>query len=113
MEKKMTTINDAYTNALLADSSYVSDLKQGMTGTALKDILSSRMTPALAKYIGDNFTVVTQVGGLDSSFDATVWKDASGKRYVSMRGTQQGTDFVVDGDLAFTGNARAQVGILQ
>ena len=68
----MTTIHDAYLNALLADAAYVDDFVPGMTGSRLTDQLTRRMTPHLAKYIGDNFTVVTQVGGLASSFDATV-----------------------------------------
>ncbi|MHA6822353.1 calcium-binding protein [Ralstonia pseudosolanacearum] len=71
------------------------------------------MTTSLADYIGKNFTVVTQIETnpiLGSSFDATVWKNnESGKLYVSMRGTQQAEDFIVDGDLALTGNAREQL----
>ena len=78
------------------------------------------MTPTLAAQIGKGFTVVTQVQNLafgQSSFDATVWRannengspNPNGKLYVSMRGTQQLTDFLVDADLAVTGNARAQV----
>lgn len=106
----MTQIHDAYINALLADAAYVTDLNLATTPKSLTAALSPRMTPTLAKYIGDNFSVVTQVGGLGSSFDATVWKEnQTGKLYISMRGTQQGSDFVVDSDLALTGNARAQL----
>jgi hypothetical protein len=70
----MTTINDAYTNALLADASYVDNLLPGMTGVSLAEQLTGRMTPALGAYLGNAFTVVEQVGGLSSSFDATVWR---------------------------------------
>lgn len=110
----MTTINDAYINALLADSSYVDDFVPGMTGTRLADQIAGRMTPTLAKYVGDNFSVVSQVGGLASSFDATVWRGNAdtpyvGQIYVSMRGTQEGPDFVADGDLALSGLAHAQL----
>lgn len=106
----MTEINNAYINAILADSAYVGGLLQGETGAGLKEKLDIRMTPTLADYIGKNFTVVTQIetgeGGL-SSFDATIWRknnadgtaNPNGKIYVSMRGTQQLTDFLADGDL--------------
>ncbi|MHB1198399.1 MAG: calcium-binding protein [Polaromonas sp.] len=71
------------------------------------------MTPTLAKYIGDNFTVVTHIETSDvlgSGFDATVWKDnATGKLTVSMQGTEGLQDFLVDADLAVTGNARSQI----
>jgi hypothetical protein len=52
----MTTIHDAYINALLADASYVNDFLPGMTGAKLTAQVTGRMTPDLAKYIGDNFT---------------------------------------------------------
>lgn len=110
----MTTINDAYINALLADSSYVDNFLPGMTGAGLAGQLAGRMTLPLAKYIGDNFTVVTQVGNLASSFDATVWRGNAGtpyagQIYVSTRGTQEIPDFVADGDLATSGLAHAQL----
>ena len=101
----MTSINDTFINALLADSSYVDGLTPGLTGDTLRLKLTGRMTPELAKHIGDNFTVVNQVGGLASSFDATVWRgnagtSYAGQVYVSMRGTQEGPDFTADADLA-------------
>ena len=66
------------------------------------------MTDELAKYVGDNFSVVTQVGGLASSFDATVWRGNAGTPYaglvyVSMRGTQESQDLVEDANLAVAG----------
>ena len=110
----MTTINEAFTNALLADAAYVGGLAPN---TDLISALSNRMTSTLAAQIGKGFTVVTQIESGLSSFDATVWRsnnedgsaNPTGKLYVSMRGTQQLTDFLVDADLALTGNARAQV----
>lgn len=105
----MTTIHDAYINALLADASYVNDLLPGITGSALTGQLTGRMTPELAKYIGDNFTVVSQAGRLASSFDATVWRNKSGQVYVSMRGTQELFDFTTDADLAASGLAHEQL----
>jgi hypothetical protein len=103
----MTSIHDAYVNALLADASYVDDLRPNLSGAALAKILEKRMTHELAKYIGANFEVVTQSGnhsGLESSFDATVWKDKTGKIYVSTRGTQELFDFSADHELASTGS---------
>ncbi len=106
----MTAINDAYINALLADAAYVNGLRNG----TLEDQLTGRMTSDLAKYISDNFTVVNQVGGLASSFDATVWRGNAGmpyagQIYVSLRGTQEGPDFAADGDLATSGLAHQQL----
>lgn len=97
----MTTINDTYINALLADASYVSNLDQTTTPGQLAAALTGRMTPELAKYVSDNFTVVTQASGFASSFEATVWRGNAGtpyagQIYVSTRGTQEGPDFAAD-----------------
>ena len=102
----MTTIHDTYINALLADAAYVNDLDSGDLASRLK----VRMLPSLANYIAANFTVVTQVRA-DSSFDATVWREtATGKTYVSMRGTQEAPpDLTTDLDLATSGVAYSQL----
>jgi len=110
----MPTINDAYINALLSDATYVNSLTPGLNGNLLEGYLEDRMTPDLAKYISDNFTVITQERA-DSSFDATVWRGNAGTAYagqvyVSMRGTQElPDDFTTDGDLAVTGLAHEQL----
>ena len=106
----MTTINDAYINALLADAAYV----DGLRNATLEAQLTDRMTPALAAYISNNFTVVQQVGGFASSFDAVIWggnlgTPYAGQVYVSMRGTQEGPDYTADADLASSGLAHKQV----
>ena len=111
----MPTIQDIYVNAILADASYV-NLDPG-TALASDANLSTRMTPKLAALIASNFTVLTSVtspGIMGSGFDATVWKGRAGtayagKVYISMRGTQQGTDFLNDADLALGGLAGNQV----
>ena len=111
----MTTITNAYTNALLADATYALKLNglENKTGGDLTKLLTDRMTPTLAKYIGDNFTVVTHIetdDTLTSGFDATVWKEnATGKIYLSLQGTTGLQDFLTDVSLAFTGNAGQQV----
>ena len=105
----MTTVNDAFINALLADASYIDRLVPELTGTALADMLAGRMTQDLATYVGKNFAVVEQEFGNSSNFDATVWRGNvgtpyAGRVYVSMRGTQEGPDFAADYDLFRTGS---------
>ena len=74
----MTTIYDAYINALLADAAYAIDTNVNPnTSLATLPTLTARMTPTLAKYISDNFFVKTTVDSneyLGSGFDATVWQ---------------------------------------
>ena len=55
----MTTINNAYQNALLADATYALEIDglENKTGFDLEGYLDKRMTPTLAKYISDNYTV--------------------------------------------------------
>lgn len=105
----MATIHDAYINALMAAASYVDDPRN----QALEADLAESMTPALAKYIAANFTVLDHVrfgGVLGSSFDATVWEEkATGQIYVSMRGTQEFMDFLQDGSLATAGLPHEQL----
>lgn len=111
----MTNINSAYINALLADATYALDTNdlEGKTDKNLADLLEKRMTPTLAQYIGDNFTVVTHIetpDGFGTGFDATVWKNnTTGKLTVSMQGSTGLQDFLTDADLAVSGNARNQM----
>ena len=112
----MTTINNTYINALLADATYVHNIDPNKIVGSLSANLSPRMTPALAAYISSNFSVLTQIESGDtllpgfSGFDATVWQQTGGKLFVSMRGTEPGQDlFITDADLAVTGNASAQI----
>ncbi len=115
----MSTINDAFINALLADASYIDNLQSGNTSAVLANKLSDRMTPTLAKLIGDNFIVVTSINTPDgattgSGFDAVVWHGNEGTPYagqlfVSMRGTEGMSDFLNDAQLATSGNARTQL----
>jgi len=61
----MTAVYQTYVNALLADATYALDENDAnrIAGSALSSHLeiNKRMTPTLAKYIGDNFTVVTHI----------------------------------------------------
>ena len=115
----MTTINDTYINAILADAAYVENLNLNPSGSDLKDEIESRMTSDVAQYIADNFTVLHQEDNnssilFESSFDATVWEGKAGTNYagqvyVSMRGSQQLLDFEEDLDLATSGLAHRQL----
>ena len=71
----MTTVQDAYTNALLADAAYVAGLADGLAGVALFEKPQERMTDVLAGYISTNVSVVSHIESVDvagSGFDATV-----------------------------------------
>jgi Ca2+-binding RTX toxin-like protein len=114
----MPSINDTFVNALLADASYVNFLTSADTGVDLSRKLEPRMTPTLAKFIGDNFTVVTSINTPDdvingAGFDGAVWRGNAGtpyagKLFVSMRGTEGIADFVTDANLALMGDAAQQ-----
>jgi trimeric autotransporter adhesin len=112
----MATIQDTYINALLADATYAEDLADGLRDSSLRDVLSNRMTPPMAKFIAANFEVVAHNESddtLGSGFDATVWRGKSGTPYagrvfLSMQGTQGLSDFLADADLTLSGGARAQ-----
>lgn len=45
----MTTIHDAYVNALLADATYALSANQSYLGDDLKDALNTRMTPHFSR----------------------------------------------------------------
>lgn len=76
----MSAIFQTYTNALLADATYALGKAEqgdvtGATSDRLTGYLSERMTPILAKYIGDNFTVVTHIETPDVGVDCSVGSD--------------------------------------
>lgn len=98
----MSSINQAFQNAVLADATYAlknSEL-DGVTGELLSTNadLKARMSPQIAKYLGDNFRVITHIETgdvLGSGFDATVWQNVTtGKLTVSMQGTAGLQDFL-------------------
>ncbi len=109
----MSTIQEAYSNALLADATYALDANEdNVSGGALILRLRQRMTESVATYIAANFSIVTHIETDDvtgSGFDATVWRTSAGKLYVSMQGTEGLQDFLTDAQLALTGNGRDQI----
>lgn len=126
----MTTINQAYINALLADAAYV-NVTQGMNADALKSAIDDRMTSTQAAYLAANFELVGRPNNTSdnpfeggSGFDAVVWRIkigsefagpnylSAGKVSVSMRGTElppgaSGTDLIDDINLANPGVPRS------
>ncbi len=106
----MNTIQTAYVNALLADAAYV-DVSVGINSADMR----TRLTPTQAAYLAANFTVKASVEtpntinpALGTGFDAVVWEGKAdtpyaGQTYVSMRGTQGGTDIADDASLASKG----------
>lgn len=109
-----TEIHNAFINALLADACYVEGLRKDDTGEVLTAALSNRLTEKLARYVGDNFKVLTQLTDLGSSgFSVTVFEDkTTSQRYVSLRGTEPGSlsDYITDADAYIgSGLARRQV----
>ncbi len=113
----MTTINDTYINALLADAAYADGLQENLTPEALAGKLTLRMTEPQAAFIAANFSIVSHNESNDftgSGFDATVWKGNpgtpyAGKVYVSMQGTLGAQDFLSDISLVAIGKPRAQL----
>ena len=87
----MTSITNAYHNALLADATYAlgADTSPNTTGTDLEPLVKVRMTPTLAKYIGDNFTAVAQINA------HIVGSKAWGNWFVQMGALVQGRILLV------------------
>ena len=114
----MTTINNAYINALLADAAYI-DLVKGMNSEKMVDALKASLTESQAQFIATNFEVIASENKSDnplfgSGFDAVVWRGKTGTDYanqvfVSMRGTKGAADIVDDLSMALRGIPYEQV----
>ena len=115
----MNTIETAYINALLADASYVKEIKRGEIDAGR---FRDRLTQSQADFLAANFTVKTSVETpntinplLGTGFDAVVWEgkagtEYAGQLYVSMRGTDgDATDIADDVSLATKGLAYDQI----
>lgn len=119
----MTTIANAYINALLADAAYVDLANEPLDSPTNRRVLGDLLTPTLAAYLAANFEVASAINSSDnpltggSGFDATVWRgkaggDYAGQIFVSTRGTEPGAggaDLLADGDLALATGARSQI----
>jgi hypothetical protein len=124
----MKILNDTYINALLADASYIrlqtrplgfSDDDAPPTGILRSTseqikALTPSLTEPQAKYVIDHFEVLNQELSPVGGFDAVVWRgragtEFAGKVYISMRGTQGGTDIADDIELAIQGVPSNQI----
>ncbi|NHZ66899.1 hypothetical protein [Massilia genomosp. 1] len=102
-------IHDIFLNAILSDAAYANNLKDDLKGPLLKAALENQMTPVLAEFISNEFTVIRHLESgdiLGSGFDGTMWKNSKGKVYLSFQGTYGFKDFGADAGLAFSGVAR-------
>jgi hypothetical protein len=64
----MTSIANAYINALLADAAYVDLLKnEPLNSSSNQDSLSKRLTPTQATYLAANFEVVSSINTPDDA----------------------------------------------
>lgn len=95
-------LRELYRRALLADIVYRLDAKDyaGSGGDDLfRGDIAERMTAVVAENIVNEFDFVAGIETSDvagSGFDASVFRDASGKIFVCMQGTQGLQDFLSD-----------------
>jgi len=106
----MTTIEQAFFDAVLADISYVDKLEEGMTGDVLAGKIEKRISAPLAEIIGARFEVLAVKNDTSTGYQGVVFRDTQTKElYVANRGTEEIKDFIADGNLAvITGVASAQ-----
>ncbi|NHZ67117.1 hypothetical protein, partial [Massilia genomosp. 1] len=72
-------MHDVFINTILADAAYVGNLADNLTGDPLKKALENQMTPVLAEFISNEFTVIRHLESgdiLGSGFDGTMWKNS-------------------------------------
>ncbi|HEX8011978.1 MAG TPA: calcium-binding protein, partial [Casimicrobiaceae bacterium] len=107
----MTSIDQAFFDAVLADIVYVDGITPGMSGNVLRDKIRFRVPLPLAQEIGDRLQVLAVRDDPASEFQGVVFKDLTdGTLYVANRGTAGGKDIPADFDLAaVSGVARFQV----
>lgn len=108
----MTSVQQAFYDALLSDLAYVDGLSAGMTGVDLAEAIEGRIPSALAAAVGERFGVLAAIDDSDSSYQAAIFVDKyEGVVYVAHRGTTPLQDILdADVDLAvISGVARRQV----
>ena len=104
----MATINQYFDFAQLAQASYAllsSGMSYASAVNALKDPDTSEFTQKQAEIFASGYTVLSQRTDV-SGFSATLFQDASGKKFLAIRGTQI-TDI---GDLAYQGRPPGYAG---
>jgi len=89
----MSTLNDYFQQAEFALAAY-SNLYSGITGNAYTDALQDQgngMSAAQAVEFAKKYSVVDQWNNNSIGLSATVFADASGNKYLSIRGTEPAT----------------------
>ncbi|MBU1567847.1 MAG: hypothetical protein KJ630_19750 [Proteobacteria bacterium] len=106
----MTTIEQVFLEAVLADISYVDGLTKGMTNDVLAGKIENRISEPLAEAISTRFEVLAVKDDSSSSYQGVVFRDKETNTiYVANRGTYTFLDFVADANLALiTGVATSQ-----
>jgi len=92
----MATINDYFIQAELSQAAYGKGLTKGMIGGGspgatsnyAKALITGGMSEAQAIAFADKYTVDNQIPDTGSGFSGTIFKDASGQKYMAIRGTE-------------------------
>ena len=95
----MATINDYFIQAQLSQAAYAEGFIQGMSGGGdvgapsnyAKLLIAGGMSEVQAIAFANQYTVVDQYTDPLSGFSGTLFQDASGKKYLAMRGTENPT----------------------
>lgn len=100
----MATVTQYFGQAQLSLAAYALNLQQGMSGTVQGDIYraaleAAGMSVAQATDFASTYTMVKQSDGLWglTGFSATLFQNAQGQKYLSIRGTNP--DLTIDPDL--------------
>ncbi|MFY9328082.1 MAG: hypothetical protein WAO76_08710, partial [Georgfuchsia sp.] len=89
----MTSVANDFKNAELALAAYAEGLTLGIPNT--QTLIDAGMSLPQATRFAATYTVVTQFNS-PTGASATVFKDASGQKYLAIRGTQGLTDYLAD-----------------
>ncbi len=94
----MTTVNFLYQQAELAMAAYAL-LNEGETESQIANLIAQGFSQKQAEEFSAIYPeIVTQYNDTDTSFSATVFKDASGQLTLAIKGTQEFGDFVPTDD---------------
>ena len=86
----MATIEEYYEQAQFSSAAYAENLQKNMSKDEFVIALlgSDKFTLKMAEEFADKYTVIDQYTDSESGFSGTVFKDASGKVYMAIRGTE-------------------------
>ena len=96
----MAAITNYFEQAQLSLAAYALDLQSGMIGEAypqyVPKLISAGMAEAQAKSFANTYTVLSQSAPNVNGFSATLFQDASGKKILAIRGTDDLFDALTD-----------------